>query len=243
MKVLFFKGGSIWVKGTNPRFETADTGLEIVEDGTAAAESETAPEPGATLVPLRNLFDIVDEGTFLLAGQAEQILNWRRTFRFCSFCGAGLVRHTTEHAMYCPRCGQFFYPRLNPVVITLIKKGDAILLVHKAHNLYPFWSLVAGFVEPNETLEAAVAREVHEEVGIRLKNVRYAASQPWPFPNNLMIGFTAEWADGELKPDGFELDQAAWFTKENLPILPGPVSIARRLIDRWLRLTSEKRNV
>ena len=170
---------------------------------------------------------------FAQAGQARQLLNWRLTHRFCGACGAPLTRHDTEHAMHCAACNLFFYPRINPVVITLVSRGDQILLAHKVGGLYPFWSIIAGFVEANETLEAAVAREVAEEVGLRVKNIRYATSQPWPFPNNLMMGFTAEYADGEIRPDGAEIGEAGWFDRDHLPPIPSRVSIARRLIDAF----------
>jgi NAD+ diphosphatase len=119
------------------------------------------------------------------------------------------------------------------VVITLVSRGDRILLAHKAGDAIPFWSIIAGFVEANESLEAAVAREISEEVGIRVRNIRYARSQPWPFPNNLMMGFTAEYAEGDLVPDGAEIAEAGWFTRDNLPPIPSRVSIARRLIDAF----------
>jgi len=139
--------------------------------------------------------------------------------------------------MICPACSHIVYPRINPVVITLISRDDRILLAHKAGGVLPFWSLVAGFVEAHETLEQAVAREIAEEVGLRVTNIRYASSQPWPFPNNLMFGFTAEYESGEITPDGVEIAEAGWFGRDDLPPIPSRVSIARRMIDAFFAST------
>ena len=235
---ILFHGGKIWVADTAGRqgaivFDAGEA-VEAVGPGVGVGESADAPAPGARLSGLRDLFGLVPESDFLLAGRAEQLLHWRKTTRFCAACGAPLVRHATEHAMHCPACGNLVYTRINPVVIVLVHDGPRMLLVRKAGNVLPFWSLVAGFVEAGEDLETAVAREVREEVGIPVRDIRYERSQPWPFPNNLMAGFTAAYAGGELRPDGVEIAEAAWFPREGpFPPLPGPVSIARRLIDAF----------
>lgn len=242
MQFFYLDGDRIWVRqnasGVEATFPQPAVRPDIVErvaDGFAVAAAKEAPAPGAKLLPLRSVFDSIGSEAFRLAGIARQLLFWRQTYRFCSVCGTPLVRHATEHAMACPACKQLFYPRLNPVVIVAVGNGPRLLLTHKAHNLYPFWSVTAGFVEPNETLEAAVAREVGEEVGIRIQNIRYVDSQPWPFPNNLMVGFEADYAGGELKPDGVEIEAADWFAADALPAIPSSVSIGRRLIDRFFR--------
>ena len=236
-----FNGGKIWIRKSNgeaaPLFTLPvcpDEWETVSGSEFGCAESLTPPASDAELLPLRALFDCVSEETFSQAGQARQLVYWRKTNRFCGKCGTRLVRDGVEHAMRCPACGNLCYPRLNPAVITLVHRDDEILLAHKAQNLYPFWGLIAGFVEPNESLEHAVRREIMEEVGIRVKNIRYFASQPWPFPNNLMLGFTAEYESGTVKPDGSELDGAAWYTRDKLPKIPTRVSIARRLIDAFL---------
>ncbi|MBO7653921.1 MAG: NAD(+) diphosphatase [Kiritimatiellae bacterium] len=244
---FLFSSKGIWVRpengGRSPLFPLAD---ELVQwepiPGTryAVASREDAPTADADVVPLRNLYDLVPEPLFVWAGMARQLLYWRQMYHFCSFCGGPLVRHKVEHAMHCPACDQFFYPRINPVVITLVSRGRELLLTHKAQNAYPFWSLIAGFVEANETLEQAVVREIAEEVGIRVKNIRYVTSQAWPFPNNLMCGFMAEYESGEPHADGVELDDARWCDADHLPGLPSKVSIARRLIDRFLASVSEE---
>lgn len=235
---LLFKGDQLWLRRSEvgvsllfEREETADS--EPVGNGCRAADAAEPPEPGAELAGVRALFDLVPADTFEQAALARQLLHWRHTHRFCGACGSPLERHTTERAMRCGACDICYYPRINPVVITLVTRGDQILLAHKAGGAVPFWSVVAGFVEANESLEQAVAREIAEEVGVRVKNIRYASSQPWPFPNNLMLGFTAEYEGGEVRPDGVEIGEAGWFGANSLPPLPSRFSIARRLIDAF----------
>ena len=236
-RCLFFKGDQLWIRrtetGADPFFEPPASRAEPVDASSGVAAAAEPPAPGAEPLGLRALFDLVPDDVFALAGRARQVLNWRLTHRFCGACGAPLARHATEHAMHCEACDLFFYPRINPVVIALISRGDQILLAHKAGNALPFWSVIAGFVEAGETLEGAVSREASEEVGVRVKNIRYASSQPWPFPNNLMIGFTAEHAGGDIVPDGQEITEAGWFDRDHLPPIPSRFSIARRLIDAF----------
>ena len=241
MKPFFlFKDDQVWIRRSETGVEccfTADPArlgtVEPTGESASVATSDEPPVPGAELVGLRALFDLVPAETAAQAGLARQLLNWRRSHRFCGACGAPLTRHATERAMLCNQCGHIAYPRINPVVITLVYRGNQLLLAHKAGNLYPFWSLIAGFVEANESLEETVVREISEEVGVRVKNIRYACSQPWPYPNNLMIGFTAEYASGEITPDGEEIAEAGWFGRDHLPPIPSRVSIARRLIDAF----------
>ena len=233
-----FKGDQLWIRRTATGVETlfdaaTEEPVEPVGAGCAVAPAAEAPTASAEPVGLRALFDLVPAETFAQAGLARQILHWRLTHRFCGACGAPLVRHSTERAMHCSACDTCVYPRINPVVITLVMRGDQILLAHKAGGIIPFWSIIAGFVEAHESLEEAVVREVAEEVGVRIKNIRYAASQPWPFPNNLMVGFTAEYAGGEITPDGAEIAEAGWFDRDHLPPIPSRFSIARRLIDAF----------
>lgn len=235
---VLFKGDQLWIRRTSDGVDNLFTAdpvrlafTEPVERGVSVAVSDERPAPDAELIGLRSLFDLVSPEALAQAARARQLVHWRLTHRFCGACGSPLTRHPSERAMACPVCGHTVYPRINPVVITLVKRGDQILLAHKAGGVLPFWSLVAGFVETHETLEAAVVREIAEEVGVRVKNIRYASSQPWPFPNNLMLGFTAEYADGEITPDGEEISEAGWFDRNHLPPLPSRFSIARRLID------------
>ena len=191
---------------------------------------------GATdgLLPLMGLYGRVDELRWTLAGRAVQLIEWERTTRFCGRCGAATEPATSERARRCPDCGLLAFPRLAPAVITLIERdGEALLARGRAFPV-PMYSCVAGFVEPGETLEEAVHREVREEVGVELAEVRYTASQPWPFPHSLMIGFEATWAGGDIVIDETEIVDAQWFRPDDLPMIPPGMSIARTLIDRWI---------
>jgi len=158
-------------------------------------------------------------------------VDWDQNRRFCGKCGGPTEDKVDERAKYCARCDLINYPRLSPAVIVAILKGDQILLARNKRFRMSMYSVLAGFVEPGETLEACVEREVHEEVGIAVKNIRYFGSQPWPFPNSLMIGFVAEYAGGQITIDDREIAEAGWFSRSNLPQIPSSISIARRLID------------
>ena len=186
------------------------------------------------LTPLHGLHGQVDDVRWTLAGRAVQLVEWDRTHRFCGRCGTATEPAPGERARRCPACGLLAFPRLAPAVITLITRGPEALLARGRLFPVPMYSCIAGFVEPGETLEEAVHREVREEVGVELAEVRYTASQPWPFPHSLMTGFEAEWGAGEIEIDGNEIVDAGWFTVDDLPMIPPPMSIARTLIDRWI---------
>ncbi len=206
-------------------------------DGAGVEAMETAamtPPAGIEAVPLRAFFDLATPADYATASHAFELLHWRRSHRFCGQCGQPLARHATERAMSCAICRDLVYPRTNPVVITRVTRGREILLARRAQGVTAFYSVIAGFVEAAETLEHAAEREIAEEVGLRVKNLRYFGSQPWPYPNNLMCAFTAEYASGEIQVDGKEIGAAGWFTPENLPPIPPAVSISRRLINAWL---------
>jgi NAD+ diphosphatase len=170
-----------------------------------------------------------------LAGRAVQLVEWRRTNRYCGRCGTATVGAPDERAVRCPACGLLAYPRLAPAVIVLVRRGDRALLAAGRNFPNGMQSALAGFVEAGENLEEAVHREVAEEVGIRLRDLHYFGSQPWPFPHSLMVAFTAEWAGGDIEVDGSEILHAAWRSADDLPPIPGSMSIARRLIDQWVR--------
>jgi NAD+ diphosphatase len=197
------------------------------------------PSYGAA-VDLRNFYGMVPEHHWLAAGRAVQIVEWARTHRFCGRCGEPTVEADGgERAMRCERCGLVAFPRLSPAMITLVTRGEPgpdqlALLARGVQWTAPMYSCLAGFVEPGESLEAAVAREVHEEVAITVRNPTYFGSQPWPFPNSLMIGFTAEYDSGEIECDPTEIADAAWYRRDDLPMIPPGISIARRLIDAWV---------
>ena len=197
-----------------------------------AAESE--PPEGLSFIGLRALWALVDEETWRLAARAVQIVDWDRNHRFCGRCATPTEIQRDEMARRCPQCGLQQFPRISPAVIVLVRRGDEMLLARSPHFAPGVYSTLAGFVEPGESLEQTVAREVLEEVGVTLANIRYFGSQPWPFPNSLMIGFTADWAGGDIRPQPGEIEDAGWFTVDNLPRLPAPMSIARKLVDAFL---------
>lgn len=175
-----------------------------------------------------------DPELFILAGTANQLLRWSEINRYCGRCGHEMTDKAEERAKICPTCGNVVYPRISPATITAVFRGDEILLAHNRNFRGEVHSLIAGFVEPGETLEQCVEREIQEEVGISVKNIRYFGSQPWPFPDSLMIAFTAEYESGEITVDKNEITKAAWFRAENLPEIPSTDSVAGKII-RWYR--------
>lgn len=206
--------------------ETACFSAEIPPD---------APLPeGWQAVSLRQTFGMLDDSLFWIAARAIQIVDWDRTHLFCGRCGAATQRQPNEHVKLCPACGLTSYPRLAPAVIVAVEQGDRLLLAHNKRHPAGFHSVLAGFVEPGETLEQAVAREIREEVGLMVRDIRYFGSQPWPFPHSLMIAFTARYAGGELAFGDDEIETADWYAADNLPPVPPPISIARRLIDDFV---------
>ena len=186
------------------------------------------------VLPLMGLHGRVDDLRWTLAGRAVQLVEWERTHRFCGRCATPTEPAPADRARRCPSCGMLAFPRLAPAVITLIERDGEALLARNATFPGAMYSCIAGFVEPGETLEEAVQREVREEVGVELDDVRYSSSQPWPFPHSLMIGFEATWASGDIEVDGTEIVDANWYRADNLPMVPPPMSIARTLIDQWI---------
>lgn len=189
---------------------------------------------GMAVLGLRDVYGTLAEDLYLLAGRAFQIMDWDRTHLYCGHCATATTQLPTERAKRCPNCGLVYYPRLCPAMIVLISRGNEVLLARAPRFRSGMYSILAGFVEPGESIEETVVREVREEVGIEIKNIRYFGSQPWPFPNALMIGFTATYAGGDLRIDPQELVDAGWFTKDNLPLLPPKSSIARKMIDWFI---------
>lgn len=196
------------------------------------------PSDGAA-IDLRRFHGTAPEHHWLAAGRAVQVVEWARTHRFCGRCGEPTVVVEGERAMRCPSCNLLSFPRLSPAMITLVTRGEPgpdqeALLARGVQFPLPMFSCLAGFVEPGESLEGAVVREVHEEVGIVVRDPRYVGSQPWPFPNSLMLGFRAEHASGEIVCDPTEIVEANWYRKDDLPMIPPGISIARKIIDAWL---------
>jgi len=190
---------------------------------------------GAVFQELRSLFDSLEDGFFNVALAAVHLIEWDKRCQFCSRCRGELKPRTDVRAKECAACGLLEFPRLSPAIIVLIEKGDTLLLAHSARFPGDWFSVIAGFVEPGESLEEAVHREVKEETGIIVKNISYFGSQPWPFPDSLMIGFTAEYESGEIQIDGEEIVEARWFKADALPNVPGKLSIARELIDWFVK--------
>jgi len=194
------------------------------------AKEQAAPE-GWAFEGLRRLFPRVDEEFFRVAARAFQVKEWDRCHRYCGACGTETRPRPGERARECPACGEIFYPRLSPVVMILIRRGRDLLLARSPRFPKGMYSALAGFVEPGETLEETAAREIREEVSLEIANLRYFASQSWPFPHSLMIAFVADHAGGEIRLDDPEIEDAGWYAPDRLPELPHRLSIARRLID------------
>lgn len=196
------------------------------------------PPDGMRFLGLRRLYGQLEEEHFWLAGRAIQIVDWDRTHQFCSRCGGRTETMPNERAKECQQCGFTSYPRLSPAIIVRVQRksdnGAEILLARSHRHPSGLFSVLAGFVEPGETLEESVRREVREEVGIELRNIRYFGSQPWPFPNSLMLAFTADYAGGDIVLEEEEMAEAGWFKADSLPPIPPSISISRRLIDSFI---------
>ena len=247
-----FNGGNLMLQQcpdgtyTIPYQESAPTDLdassaildiEPMADGqpvkTYNLSQEPQLAPGYEMCGLRQSYYKLSQPLYLKAGKCEELLYWYRNNQFCGVCGSPLKMHTAI-SKKCPQCGKEVWPLLSTAIIVLIQRGDEVLLVH-AHNFRGnFFGLVAGFVETGETLEEAVAREVKEETSLSIKNIRYVASQPWPYPCGLMVGFFADYESGSIHLQHSELAPGGWFSKDHLPTIPEKLSLARKLIDRWL---------
>lgn len=189
---------------------------------------------GIEPMPVRQFLMHQGFDAFILAGRASQLLNWYRTHRYCGSCGAENVWRSAQQVLACQACEVDYYPRINPCIIVLVTRGRQILLARSVRRGATFFSCLAGFIEPGESAEQAVAREVHEEVGIKINNVRYVKSQPWPFPSQLMLGFHADYVSGEIVPEAAEIAEAHWYDVNNLPETPAPaISVAGQLIQEY----------
>ena len=210
-------------------------GMFLGEAGGRPLWSITSPVPeGEAWVPLRQAMADAEPAPLKAMVRAAELAAWKHDHQFCGVCGTPTQRREDEVAFVCPSCQTEFWPRVTPAVIMVIHRGNEILLArHARSKATPLFSCLAGFVETGETAEDAVAREVAEEVGVRIGRPRYWKSQAWPFPHALMLGFHAPWESGEPIPDGKEILQAGWFRRDALPLLPPPLSIARQLIHRY----------
>jgi len=197
-----------------------------------AADIDKVPENiSGELMPVRNLFRLVGTDAISLIVRGTLLLDWQKNHRYCGRCGTPNTSKTGEFSMLCPSCELVAYPRISPAVMVLISRGDELLLARSPRFKTGVFSALAGFVEAGETLEQCARREVREEVGIEITNLRYFGSQPWPFPDSLMVAFFADYAGGTITPDPSEIEAAGWFSRSALPTLPEPLTLARQLID------------
>ncbi len=205
-----------------------------------AVDVPTGEDPSyGSALDLYTLYSRTDGTEWAISGRAVQLAEWARTHRFCGRCGHPTEPSATDRSMRCPSCDLLAYPRVAPAMITLVTRGepgpDQQALLARGVRFPPtMFSCLAGFVEPGESLEDSVVREVFEEVGIHIDRPRYVSSQPWPFPHSLMLGFRAEYLSGEIVCDPDEIAEAHWYRRDELPGLPGHISIARKLIDAWI---------
>ena len=204
--------------------EWADQPIWLLQDDDVSGES----------LNLRSLAGNFSAAEFALCSRAMQLMHWRHTHRFCGCCGAPTQLSRHELSCVCASCGTAFFPRISPCVIGLVSRGDELLLAARQRHKPGRYSLLAGFIEAGETAEEAFAREVLEEVGLYISQIRYVASQPWPYPSQLMLGFFAEYQAGDITPDESEIQHAAWFHPTQLPDIPSDVSIAGKLIRAFL---------
>jgi NAD+ diphosphatase len=208
---------------------------EIEEEDAAPPRNSGANASPEEWLDLRAVWQRWGEEAFARAGTAYQYMNWLRHARFCSSCGAPLSPKEEDKGLECGGCGRTVYAPLHPAIIVAVERDGKLLLAHNTRMPGKRYSVLAGFVEPGESLERTIEREVMEEVGIEVQDIRYFGSQSWPFPCSLMLGFTARWKSGELRPDGVELDDAGWFLPDDFPDIPPRLSISRKLIDAFAR--------
>ena len=208
--------------------------LNIESPGTIEITDEGLRSAGYEFIGLRASFDYLPLDLYLKAGKCQELLYWDHNTQFCGVCGAPMKMHT-DISKRCTACGKEVWPQLATAIIVLIHRGDEVLLVHARNFKGDFYGLVAGFVETGETLEQAVAREVMEETHLTIKNLTYFGSQPWPYPCGLMVGFMAEYESGDIHLQRSELSRGAWFRYDKLPQIPQKLSIARKIIDKWLK--------
>lgn len=222
-----------------PVAEVDDSALYLGELNFEPCFAVHGPPPvESEKVPLRQLFGAISDEEFGVAGRALGLTAWDRDFQFCGRCGQATERSAHERVRICTRCSHGAYPRLSPAVIMLVEREGKALLARNARTKMPFYSTLAGFVEVGETLEETVAREVKEEAGVEVRDIRYFGSQPWPFTGSLMIAYTAQWASGEIDADPTEIADASWFAPDALPVVPPKLSIARELIDDFVKRNS-----
>ncbi len=197
---------------------------------------------GYEMCPLRQSFFKLPLSHYLKAGKCREIVYWDKNTQYCGVCGNPMTMHT-EISKQCTVCGKVVWPSLAVAVIILVHRGDEILMVQSRNFQGKYFGLVAGFVETGESVEEAAVREIREETGIEVKNLTYARSQPWPYPSVLMIGFTAEYASGDIRLQYSELAEGGWYHRDHLPQLPGEMGVARQMIEQWLQETGRTTDI
>ena len=244
---LLFNGQKVFCQtgSTTPKLLTHEQTLQLGPDisshffcsfkGSPYFAIDVKPEslasPQQEWVEMREILRDSSETTIAITVRGKQILDFLRTHQFCGRCGAATLEHKSDLARHCPDCNESYYPRLSPCMIVLVIRGDELLLAHGHRQPEGMYSTLAGFIEPGENIEQAVHREVYEEVGIKIDNLEYFGSQPWPFPHQLMIGFHAEYHSGKITIDNDEIIDAQWWHYKNLPKIPPTLSIAGQLIE------------
>lgn len=213
---------------TEKEYDTCALGV-LRKDAHGNTNYHLLPE-GYALKAIRLYNAEQDDDTVMRVSRAKGLEEWLRNTKYCSCCGAPLVPHSESTALECTKCGKLVFPRIEPCIIVLVRRGDKMLLARHAQRNQDIYACIAGFMEAGETAEQTVRREIMEETGLTVKNIRYFGSQSWPFPSQMMIAFTADYASGELKIQESEIQHAAWFSKDECPATPQPGSIAYRLI-------------
>lgn len=201
----------------------------------AIDDANAASPVGWEWLETRTLLSAFTPPQMHAVSSARELHWWQSRNRFCGCCGVPTIDVINERAKKCPACNSQFFPNASPAIIVAVTRGNQILLAHNRHFRPGMFSLLAGFVDPGETLEQAAIREVREEVGIEIGELSYVSSQPWPFPNSLMLGFRAKYVSGELAVDGKEIEQANWYARGALPEIPRVGTVARLMIDGWLK--------
>lgn len=238
-----------WGKGDIEQLIPSNSISLLVDEGESRIiaidlNTDISQDLSADCRSLRSLIFVESDVDFSKAGKANQIVSWYKSHQYCGTCGAETKNHANQRALYCSLCQEQYFPRINPCAIVLVTKGRQVLLARSARFRSGFFSCLAGFIEVGETVEETVRREIKEEVGVTVGNIRYIKSQSWPFPSQLMLGFHADYVSGEIVPEPGEIEEANWFDVENLPVIPSPsVSVAGELIkiytDRINRATFE----
>ena len=204
--------------------------------------NETAPIPHKfKTVTLRHALSLMNEDQYMILVKAYSVIRWDKNHQFCGRCGTKTIHQSKHFERTCNNCAMSFFPRISPSIIVLIYQDDHLIMARSPHFPPGVYAFIAGFVEIGETIEEAVQREVHEEVGLKVKNISYFGSQPWPFPDSLMLAFTAEYDTGELNVDNNELEDAGWYRYDNLPGMPSmKISIAFQLLENFIQLCRSK---